>query len=412
MTMTAADGRHPPDPARAATQRTRLTHDEAIARARALAPVLRERAAETEKLRRLPDKSVHDFMAASLFGILQPVRWGGSELDVRTFLEVGIELGRGDPAAAWSYTVTESHFWIISLFPEQAQHDVWGERPETLASTALDPARAQVERLAGGYRLRGQWAFSSGCDHGEWAILGGLVPPAQEGQPPVLEWFMLPRADYTIVDDWHTLGMRGSGSKSIAVADAFVPEHRTVIARDVMEGRAPGRAVHPGPLYRTPLVAGWPCTFMGPTIGAALGAYETWREHIRTRIKRATGTVQAENVAAQLRLAESWAQLDAAQTLLRHNVAEVMRIVSSGEDLPPLQRARMRLYFSYVLKSCIEAADRLFASSGGSSIYDGSVLQRYWRDLHTVGSHRVLDWDDAAEQFGRAELGLPARSMY
>jgi len=80
--------------------------------------------------------------------------------------------------------------------------------------------------------------------------------------------------------------------------------------------------------------------------------------------------------------------------------------------LPPLQRARMRLYFSYVLKSCIEAADRLFASSGGSSIYDGSVLQRYWRDLHTVGSHRVLDWDDAAEQFGRAELGLPARSMY
>jgi 3-hydroxy-9,10-secoandrosta-1,3,5(10)-triene-9,17-dione monooxygenase len=412
MTTAATDGRHPPDPARAATLRTRLTHEEAVARARALAPIFRERAAETEALRRLPDRSLHDLMAASLFGILQPACWGGSELDVRTFLEVGIELGRADPAAAWSFTVTESHFWIIGLYPEQAQQDVWGERPETLASTALDPARAQVERVDGGYRLRGEWAFSSGCDHGEWAILGGLVPPAQDGQPPALHWFMLPRPDYTIVDDWYTLGMRGSGSKSIAVSEAFVPEHRAVRTRDLMEGRSPGRAIHPGPLYRLPLVAGWPCTFMGPTIGAALGAYETWREHIQTRIKRATGTVQAENVPAQLRLAESWAQLDAAQTLLRYHVTEVMRIVSSGEELSVLQRAQMRLYFSYVLKTCIEAVDRLFASSGGSSIYDGSVLQRYWRDLHTVGSHRVLDWDDATESFGRAELGLPLRSMY
>src|SRR5438045_3210788 len=113
MATSAADGRHPAAPALPERPRERLSAEEAIARARALAPVFRERAAETEALRRLSDASLHDLMAAGLCGILQPARWGGSELDLRTFLEVGTELGRGDPAAAWSYTVTESHFWII-----------------------------------------------------------------------------------------------------------------------------------------------------------------------------------------------------------------------------------------------------------------------------------------------------------
>ncbi len=409
-TSAGADGRRISTATAPARSRPRLTHDEAVARARALAPAFRERAGATEALRRLPDESLHELMATGLLGILQPAYWGGSELTLLTFLEVGTELGRADPGAAWSYTVTESHFWIISLFPEQAQRDVWGERSDTLASTALDPGGAQVERAAGGYRLRGRWAFSSGCDHGEWAILGGLVPPEREGEPPLLRWFMIPRRDYTLVDDWYTLGMRGSGSKSIAVEDALVPEHRVVNTRDLFEGRAPGRALHPGPLYRTPLNGSWPTTFMGPTLGAALGAYELWREHIRTRFKVFAGTMQSENVPAQLRLAESHAQIDAARALLRRDLEEVTRTVAGGAEVAPEVRARIRLDFSYVLRSCTEAVDRLFAAGGGATIYDGHPLQRYWRDIHTVNAHRVLDWDDAAENFGRLEVGLPSKS--
>lgn len=402
-------------PAAARTQtaldRVRLTSEQAIERARALAPVLRERAERTEAARRLTDDSLQDLLDAGLLGILQPARWGGAELDLRTFLEVGTELGRGCPGSAWSYTVTESHFWIISRFPDEAQQDVWGGRPQTLASTALDPSGAGVERVAGGYRLRGRWAFSSGCDHGEWAILGGLVPPGGVGETPELRWFMVPRPEYAVDDDWHTLGMRGSGSKSIVVAEAFVPDHRSVNVQALASGNPPGSAVNRGVLYRTPLGGAWPVTFMGPTLGAALGAYETWRENSLTRFKRFAGTVQAENVPAQLRLAESYAQIDAAQTLMRRNVDEVTRLVANGEELTAHHRAKYRLEFSYVLKLCTEAVSRLFASSGGASIYEGSPLQRYWRDIHTVNSHRVLDWDDAAEGFGRAELGLPPRGQ-
>src|SRR5690242_9912288 len=134
---SAPDGREPA--ASAPPPRARLTHDEAVAKARALAPTLKERAAEAEALRRLPDASCRDFAASGLFGILQPARWGGSELDLRTFLAVGTELARGCSASAWVYTVTESHFWILSLFPEQAQQDVWGERPDTLIATSVAP---------------------------------------------------------------------------------------------------------------------------------------------------------------------------------------------------------------------------------------------------------------------------------
>lgn len=404
-TGTAPDGQP-------TSARPLLTHDEAVERARALAPALRERAAQTEASRQLPDDSLRDLLDAGLFRLLQPARFGGAELDMHTFLELGTELGRGDASTAWVWTVLEGHYWFMGLFPEQAQRDVWGERPETFIATAVAPAGEVPRPVEGGYRVRGRWPFSSGCDLADWVVLGGLVPPAHEGEPPVPHYFLLPRQDYTLVDDWYTLGMRGTGSKSIVVADAFVPAHRTVKVQELLDGRAPGRTTNPGPLYRIPLLSAWPLTFMGPTLGAALGAYETWRESIQKRHKAFAGVMQSESVAAQLRLAESYAEIDAARTLIRRDVDELMRAVRAGEELTLLQRARIRLDHCYVVKLCTDAVNRLFAASGGSSIYDGHPLQRYWRDVHAGGHHRALDWDDAAETFGRLELGLETRGLF
>jgi 3-hydroxy-9,10-secoandrosta-1,3,5(10)-triene-9,17-dione monooxygenase len=409
MSFTSAtEGREPS--ASAAAPRARLTHEEAVARARALAPALKERAAEAEALRRLPDASCDDFRASGLFGILQPARWGGSELDLRTFLAVGTELARGCSSSAWVYTVTESHFWILSLFPEQAQQDVWAARPDTLIATSVAPG-GQVERAPDGYRLRGRWGFSSGCDLAEWAIVGGLVPPETPG-PPAFKFFLLPQADYAIDDDWFTAGMRGTGSKSLVVADAFIPEHRTVDVHALFEGHSPGRAVNAAPLYRLPLLAGWPTTFMGPALGTALAAYEAWRERARTRPKGPPGATQAEHVPSQLRLAESHAQIDCAQLLIQRDLNEVMETVAAGQELTLEQRARVGMDFCYVLKLCMAAIDRLYEASGGTSIYDASPMQRYWRDVHTIAAHHALDWDTTAEQFGRIALGLPPKPVF
>lgn len=404
-TRAAVGGQRPPV---AASARLRLTHHEAVERARALAPVLGERAARAEALRRLPDETLRDLFAAGLFGILQPARFGGSELDLCTFLEVGTELARGCPSSSWVYAVMECHFWIVSLYPAEAQHDVWGERPETLVSTSFAPS-GESQRVEGGYRVRGRWPFSSGCDFAEWAILGGMAPSLREGEPPERMWFLVPRRDYTILDDWFTMGLKGTGSKSLVVEEAFVPDHRIVTMRELQVGKGPGRAVNPGPLYRVPLDVTLPVTFMGPTFGTALAAYETWRESSRKRFKPYAGTVQSESVAAQLRLAESYAQIEAARTLIRRDVDEVIRGLSEGHEPSTMQRARARLDIAYALKLCVEAVDRLFVASGGSSIYDQQPMQRHWRDMHAIAQHRALDWDDVAEQFARAELGLPPK---
>jgi 3-hydroxy-9,10-secoandrosta-1,3,5(10)-triene-9,17-dione monooxygenase len=396
----------------AATRPVKLTHDEAAARARELAPRLRERAAQAEALRRLPEETFREYAAAGLFHILQPARFGGSELDLRTLLEVGTELGRGCASSAWVYVVLASHAWMMSLFPEQAQEDLWGERPSTLISTSVAPRHQEIRRVPGGYQLSGSWGFSSGCDHANWVMVAATLPGEQTGGEPEPLWLLVPRPDYTILDDWFTVGLRGTGSKAISVADAFVPEHRTLNAQHVRVGRAPGRAVHRGPLYSVPLVAGLPVICIAPALGTAFAAYETWRDNIRTRYKAYAATMQAEQVPAQMRLAESYAQIAAAQTVIRRDLDEVMGTVSAGQDLSPAQRARMRMDHAYVIRLCTEAVDRLFAASGGSCIYDTHPMQRYWRDVHTIAHHRSVDWDDDAEAFARAELGFPPKSGY
>lgn len=322
---------------------------------------------------------------------------------------MGTELARGCSASAWVYTVTESHFWILSLFPEQAQIDVWGERPDTLIATSVAPMAREARRVSGGYQLSGRWSFSSGCDLAEWIIVGGLVPPEAPG-PPAFKWFLLPRPDYTIDDDWYTAGMRGTGSKALVVEGAFVPEHRVVEVAALFAGRSPGRAMHAGPLYAVPLLAGWPTTFMGPALGTALAAYDTWRE--RARGRRVPGGTQAEQAAAQLRLAESHAQIDCAQLLIQRDLDEVMDTVAAGAELPPQVQARVSMDFSYVVKLCTEAVDRLFAASGGTAFYDVHPMQRHWRDVHAIAAHHALDWDTTAEQFGRVELGLPPKPLF
>ena len=244
---------------------------------RALLPALRERAARAEKLRRLPDETFADFQEAGLFRALQPKRYGGYELDPGTFYQAVMEVGAVCGSSAWILGVIGVHNWHLAIFPPQAQEDVWGEDTSVQLSTSLAPT-GTVERVDGGFRLSGRWSFSSGCDFCHWAVLGGIAPPAEAGQPPDARIFLLPRRDYEIDDNWHVMGLCGTGSKDIVVDDAFVPEYRTHSYLDAFHLRNPGTAVNDAPLYRLPFGLVFPIRITAPAIGAALGALEAFRE--------------------------------------------------------------------------------------------------------------------------------------
>src|SRR5215471_3722049 len=194
-----------------------------LERARTLIPLLAERAPAAAAARQLPAATIAEYHAAGILRILQPRRFGGVQGRFSLFSRIVEELTYGCASSAWVYAVLAEHQWIIAQYPEKAQIDVWGDDPEAVASSSLAP-RAAARRVGGGWRLSGQFPFSSGCDHAQWAILGAFLGVA--GDPRHIAYLLAPLREIEIVDDWHVLGLAGTGSKTLAVHDVFVPEHR------------------------------------------------------------------------------------------------------------------------------------------------------------------------------------------
>lgn len=380
-----------------------LTHAEAVARAQALAPRIRELAPEAEAQRRVPAPLVRAFLDAGLGRLLTPRRFGGHELGLDAFVDVVLELARADASIGWCFSFINIHAWLLAHLPEQAQRDVWDADPDPCVANVNVPA-GQVTPVEGGFRFRGEWPWASGIHHCSWALLAGIVPPAPDAPPgpPDVRLFLVPRADFEVRDTWHVAGQRGTGSNHVVVADAFVPAHRQVALGELREGVAPGAELHASPLYRLPFLPPMATSLVAPIVGAALGAYEVWREGVRTRVT----TYGREQVATlthqQIRMAETAAELDAAQLLLRRDL-ELQR---SGA-LSLAQRVLIRRDYGYIAALCVRAVERMYLAAGAAANYHSSPLQRFWRDVHAMAAHAGISFDAAGENFGRSELGLP-----
>jgi 3-hydroxy-9,10-secoandrosta-1,3,5(10)-triene-9,17-dione monooxygenase len=382
-----------------------MTPEAYLDRVRSLLPVLRERASYAEQLRRLPDETFKDFQEAGLFRCLQPKRYGGYELDPEIFYQAIIEVGTVCGSSAWIFGVIGVHNWHLAIFPPQAQEDVWGEDSNIQLSTSLAPT-GTVERVKDGFRLRGRWSFSSGCDFCQWAVLGAVVP-SKDGEAPDARVFLVPRRDYAIDDNWHVMGLCGTGSKDIVVEEAFVPEYRTHSYLDAFHLRHPGNEINDAPLYRLPFGIVFPNGIVAPAIGVALGALEAFREQSARRVNLRDQSRIVEDPFIQLRLAEAAAEVNGARDRLLGNFAEMMRLARAGEEIPLTQRARYRWDAGKAIDWSVRAVDRLFEASGGRGIFLDNPVQRAWRDVHAMRAHAGNNPERAAAVFSRSEFGLP-----
>ncbi len=195
-----------------------LTEEDFVERARALVPVLKSRRAQTLAERNVPAETIQDFKDAGFFKILQPPRWGGYDVPYATVARITEELAKGCQESAWVYGVLGIHNGFLSGYSEQAQQEVWGEDPSTLISSSYAPQLGADEE--GGMRISGRWSFSSGVDHADWALIGGISP--ERG----VQGLLVPKSDIEVVDDWHVLGMRGTGSKTLVLDNVFIPDYR------------------------------------------------------------------------------------------------------------------------------------------------------------------------------------------
>jgi len=379
-----------------------------IARARALAPKLRERAVQAERDRNIPQESVDEFIDAGLIYTLQPRRWGGYEHDHEVAFDIAVELGQSTcGSSAWCLNYLADHACVLALFPEEAQHDVWSRNKAACIATSAAPT-GKVSVAPGGYRLDGRWSWCSGLRHSHWIMIGGLVQRDGEAHPD-MRLYLVPVAEVKQDDTWYCAGLRGSGSNTAVLDGVFVPEHRSVSFSTLRDGTSPGSNVNANPIYRAPFIAVHSYALLAPALGVARGGYADFVQWTRKRYLTYTQLNIAQHVPVQIRIAEIAAQIDAAELLARRAFATARRDYA-GMSLQT--RTLLRRDFTYAVRILREALDDLVKISGSSGLMDDNSVQRCWRDVHAISSHVVMNWDVPAENFGRTEFGLPLNPAY
>ena len=372
-----------------------------LRRARDLVPRLAERAEEATAARQVPAATIAEYHEAGILRILQPRRFGGLQGRFSLFSRIVEELTYGCVSSAWVYAVLGEHQWIVASYPEQAQIDVWGDDPLAVAASSLVP-RAAAVRTAGGWRLSGRYPFSSGCDAAQWALIGAFL--GEVGDPKGIAYLLVPLGEVEIIDDWHVLGLLGTGSKSLVLNDVFVPEHRVVMVADMFAGTVPGAAVHPDyPVVRAP--RGYLLPYSLPTVCVALGgrALDVACASLAGRVSRGV-TRLADSELVQVTVGEAAAAIDAA-TLLLHTGRDVATAeIDTGRRIAEHEAMRGRRDMVYAQHQVAWAVERLCELSGARSVYDADPLQQIRRDVMTMLTHHAASRMAAYAPYGQSLL--------
>ena len=375
-------------------------HRTPLERAATLVPILAERAATTEARRHLLPETIADLKAAGFTRLSQPKRFGGTERPLNETADVVAMLARGCASTAWCCGLYNDHSIILSKLDPRAADDVWSEHPDALISAGYFPT-GTVERTEGGFRIAGVWSWASGCDHADWFFLGSALPIGDGPPTPCL--CLVPRRDITIDDNWHVIGMNGTGSKNIVVKSAFVPAYRTLPLPVNNLGIPPGRT-DLSPLHCVPHVSNVPFLFVATALGIAESLLELMLDQIARQSSR--GQALAELQSMQLHIAEAAAEIDTARLVMMRDLTETMTTLHAGRVPSLIEKVRNRRDQGYVGRLCRRAVDRLFATAGSRGVFTDQIAQRKFRDMCVVSTHVSLAWDISATAYGRVRLGL------
>ncbi len=373
-----------------------------IERARSLIPVLRQRSAQATAERKLPQETIGDFRRLGITRCLQPAMFGGFGSDYRVFSKMVRALAQGCGSSAWVGAVHAEHSWVVGQFSEAAQHAVWDDNPHAVASASFMVGNS-AEAVAGGHRLSGRWGFASGVDHAQWMLLMASVNGSGTPEPRM---FLLPIDQVEIVDDWHVLGLCGTGSKTVVVKDKIVPAAFSVSIHELKTGTAPGAAVHKdNPMYRMPrnMVA----LFSLSTVNVGLAERAVAEFVGLTRERQSRGVRVANLEAMQLMVAEAAAQAETAALIGDHTLDRALTLVESRQKITAEDVAWSRRNASYSTQLAHSAVKLIFEAAGGGALYDKHPLQEIFRDAMAASAHLSLTWHRAAPAYGQIRLGMP-----
>src|SRR5665213_1213851 len=375
-----------------------------IQAAATLRPLLEAQAAETDRLRRLPDANVQALKDAGLCRLMVPKRFGGHETSIHTYIEVMTELGRGCGSTSWVASLINVCAWLTSLFPEQAQRDVWGANPDAWVAGSLAP-HGDATPVDGGWLVTGKWMWASGSMHAQWAACG-IHMNNDKGETVNFGLSLMPMSELTIEDTWFVAGMKGTGSNTIIAKDVFVPEHRFLPYPAAFAGSY--RTEHTDEIvYRVALVPVTILILVGSQLGMAQAALDYVIEKASVRgVTHTNYTKQTESVGFQILVADAAMKIETALLHAYRAADDLDACAAAGRHPDLTARARVRADSALVAKYCREAVEILVSAHGTSSMADSNRLQRLWRDVHVASRHAITEWQVNLEIYGKALLGV------
>ena len=371
-----------------------------VERARELVPLLAEEAQPSEALRQPSDRAMDAIEGAELFKLMVPRCYGGFELDMDAFVDVVLTLSEGDASLSWVTSFLIEHNWMLCLFPEAFQKEVFRDRSYVLAPGMIAPT-GKATPTEGGVRLDGRWQFATGISRATWIIAGGIVHDENGSFDP--RFFAVPREQVRVEDTWHVDGMCGTGSHDVVIEDLFVPHVQSVSILEMNKGTTPGSRIHAGPLYRTPMLPLLCTAASMPSVGTARACARVYAERLPSRKRMGFGASQSERPHAQARLARVTIGVDQAELLLRDTVRDLCAL---RETASPSQCVQMQARLSTVMDQCRGLIGEICAASGASAHHLHDPLQRARRDAEVMACHVAFDLERNLQNAGRVLLGL------
>ena len=344
---------------------------------------------------------------AGLFRLLLPQSLDGGEADPPTFVRVMREIAKADASTAWCLCQTVVCSMAAAYLAPDLAREVFGD-PRAILCWG-PPTRVEATAVAGGYRLSGAFTFASGGRHATW--LGAACPSygpdgvqrRQADGSPEVRTLLVPASEVTWSDVWQVIGLKGTGSDSYAISDAFVP-NELVVLRD-----EPGERRESNPLYRFSTYTMFAVGFAGVAIGIARGSLDAFVQLAAGKTPRALQKTLRDNPVVQSQVGQTEARLRAAETFLMRSLEEVWHDLDG--ELTMEQRVLLRMAASHALKETKEVVDTAYYLAGSSAIFQSAPFERRFRDMNTV-RQQLQGRLDHFERVGQYLLGLEPETLF
>jgi alkylation response protein AidB-like acyl-CoA dehydrogenase len=349
-----------------------------------------EGAKEADSSGRVSPETIEALGAAGFASCFVPKRWGGIDAAFDTVTKAVAAIGEGCASAAWIASLWAYNGRFAAYLPTGGQAEVWADGPHTRLVSSMVAAGVEATPAPGGWTLSGSWLYVSGVEYADWALVSSALP--KEDDRSVLV-FAIPREAFTYRETWSTIGMRATGSHTLVVEEAFVPENRAFIWDDMRQGKMSGPATS---AQSAPLFSVNGLTFAGPILGAARGAQHLAEQHLS---ERPSGPRAMARQSSRIALARATAEIDAVELLLER-VARTADQGKLGDGLAERSHRDATLG----VEMLVGAVDRLFHVTGTRGQGSSHGMQRCWRDAHAAGSHAALQFEPAALAYTRELL--------